>query len=171
MVSGQIPNHLNWPEEPNCEYDQILTVQLDEPLQMEFPDINRFSKLIRLIRTTAWIIFFKEVIKIPKTFRSDKAILGVDEIEKARTLWIRKSQNDTFPDEIVILKKDRCVPKSSRLYKLSVFLDEEHIMRLGGRIPENERLGISFESRSPIILEPKHKFTSLWPFGNRNSCE
>ncbi|KAG5874612.1 hypothetical protein JTB14_015671 [Gonioctena quinquepunctata] len=122
---------------------------------MEFPDINRFSRLIRLIRTTAWIIFSKKVIKIPKTFRSDKAILGVDEIEEARTLSIRKSQNDTFPDEIVILNEDRCVPKSSRLYKLSVILDEEHIMRLGGRIPENERLGISFKSRSPIILDPK----------------
>ncbi|KAG5877844.1 hypothetical protein JTB14_036979 [Gonioctena quinquepunctata] len=62
----------DWPEEPHCEYDQILTVQLDEPLQMEFPDINRFFKLIRLIRTTAWIIFFKKVIKIPKTFAQIK---------------------------------------------------------------------------------------------------
>ncbi|XP_074030342.1 uncharacterized protein [Leptinotarsa decemlineata] len=155
----------DWPEEPRCSNEDNLILLLDVNdslvLPMDFPNICRFSKFNRLIRSTAWILHFKKVVKITKLSRPTDLILSADEIEDSMKLWIRKCQEETFGEEISILKRKLFLPKSSRLYKLSAFLDEYFILRLGGRIPDTKELDIPFESRNPILLDPKHKFTEL----------
>ncbi|XP_074040758.1 uncharacterized protein [Leptinotarsa decemlineata] len=63
----------DWPEEPRCSTEDNLILLLDINdslvLPMDFPNISRFSKFNRLIRSTAWILHFKKVVKITKLSR------------------------------------------------------------------------------------------------------
>ncbi|KAG5861817.1 hypothetical protein JTB14_027883 [Gonioctena quinquepunctata] len=84
--------------------------------------------------------------------------LDVDTLEEASKLWLKKSQEGSF-EEISLLNRNKTFPKSSRLSKLSAFLDETGIIRLGGRFPESEPLNLGYDFRYPVILDPKNKYT------------
>ena len=83
-----------------------------------------------------------------------------DELHDAEVCILKQDQRKYFAKEIDILrkrqddrnqpkKKKTFVPKSSPLYSLSPFLDEEGLLRLGGRI---DRSPMSYDIRHPIIL-------------------
>ena len=65
---------------------------------------------------------------------------------------------ESFPQQVAALKSKQHVSSKSRLVSLSPFLDEQGIVRAGGRI---ERADIPFCSRHPILLSPDHEFTSI----------
>ena len=83
-----------------------------------------------------------------------------DELHDAEVCILKQDQRKYFAKEIDILrkrqddrnqpkKKKTFVPKSSPLYSLSPFLDEEGLLRLGGRI---DRSPMSYDTRHPFIL-------------------
>ena len=85
--------------------------------------------------------------------------LTADELREAEVWILNRDQRKYLGKEIDILRKRRetrnrkrkktFVPKSSLLYSLSPFLDEEGLSRLGGRI---ERSPTPYDTRHPIIL-------------------
>jgi hypothetical protein len=48
--------------------------------------------------------------------------------------WILKCQEDSFGEELASLKEGRCVPKKSKLIKLSPFVDDKGVLRVNGRM-------------------------------------
>ncbi|KAG5895886.1 hypothetical protein JTB14_000500 [Gonioctena quinquepunctata] len=122
-----------WPRKPEeCSEENIENIftVFEHGRDLELPKIDRFSKLIRLIRSTAWVLHFKKVSRIPKNNRPCEVKLDVDTLEEASMLWLKKSQGESF-EEISLLNRNKTLPKSSRLSKLSAFLDETGIIRLG----------------------------------------
>ncbi|XP_059052936.1 uncharacterized protein LOC131847387 [Achroia grisella] len=100
----------------------VLTV-----VPFELPDISRFSKFWRLIRSTAW--FFRAVYNWSHKDNRKKGELIVDEIKIAEKSWIKESQGNLFHNEISCLKKSGQIDKDSCLRQLTPFLDKDDILR------------------------------------------
>lgn len=62
------------------------------------------------------------------------ADLSSDELEQAMKKIVRQVQTEEFALELNILRKNKTVPKSNSLIALSPFLDEDGIIRVGGRL-------------------------------------
>ena len=67
-------------------------------------------------------------------------------------------QREAFAEELASLEKEKCVGKSSRLLSFAPYLDEDEIIRVGGRL---DHAKLPYEIRHPIILSPKHRLTEL----------
>ncbi|XP_053685846.1 uncharacterized protein LOC128735386 [Sabethes cyaneus] len=129
-------------------------------------DVDRFSKFERLLRSTAYVHRFADRVR-SLGGSTDTVGLTSEEIRKAeRTLWMT-AQTEAFPDEVFILKKNReegrtggkQLGSSSKLFKLSPFLDEHGVLREATRAAEAEIL--SYDQKFPIILPRKHRITEL----------
>ena len=66
---------------------------------------------------------------------------------------IKKSQQDSFSNELKGLQKRNIVAASSRIWPLSSVLDESNIMRALGRL---EKSILDFCSKHSVILDGKH---------------
>ena len=100
--------------------------------------------------------------------------VDVQELKRAEQQIIKMVQTEAFKDEIQVLKdvqakqqaadKDTCKDKvkamkrSSSLYKLDPFLDEDGLLRVGGRLRQSSA---PFEVKNPVILPKKGHVTSL----------
>ncbi|XP_062704050.1 uncharacterized protein LOC134286454 [Aedes albopictus] len=150
-------------------------------------DVDRCSRWTTLQRVTAYVIRFIENCKrkvasqqlvtvrasknqqrmilaqLPSTQRS----LEKEELQKAEVLLWKQAQHDRFPDEISLLSKNLnkksggildSVKKTSCLYKLSPVLDDDGVLRMGGRMEMSEEM--PFDKKFPIILPRKHATTA-----------
>ncbi|XP_037388700.1 uncharacterized protein LOC119262023 [Pygocentrus nattereri] len=63
---------------------------------------------------------------------------SLEERKEAEIVIVKLVQEEAFPNEIKSLKANKVISKSknSKLYKLSPFLDEEGILRVGGRLSQ-----------------------------------
>ncbi|KFD63100.1 hypothetical protein M514_24687, partial [Trichuris suis] len=78
--------------------------------------------------------------------------LDADEIQMAQRLCIRIVQNIFMGNEIADMRKGRKVNESSKLIGLDPFLDEQNLMRVGGRI---RRADVDFSTKHPVVLPGK----------------
>ena len=95
---------------------------------------------------------------IPKLNHPVKLIILRNDDTKfaARTFWIRNAQRGAFEKEIKCLIDEDSLPKNSKLRSLNPYLDDNSVLRVGGRLgaaklPENAKF--------PIILPKDHGFT------------
>ena len=71
------------------------------------------------------------------------------DIEKAKKVIILSAQRGLFQGEIQALMDKKCIPKISPLYKLDPYMDEQGLLRIGGRLRFSQ---LDIEERHPIIL-------------------
>ena len=71
-------------------------------------------------------------------------------------LMIKQCQMEVFEGEIARLKKRKAVSKTSPLLVLNPFLDENQLLRVGGRI---DKVDVQYEKRHPVVLPKNHPFT------------
>jgi hypothetical protein len=123
--------------------------------------INSTSKWIKCLRKIAWLQKFIQWIdekkKNPQSPDVEKKIT-LEDIENARRKIIKLVQRQTFNEEIAKLVKGLTI-KSSSLARLKPTLDEEAILRVGGRI---SRAAISRDAANPMILPRKHHVTRIF---------
>ena len=111
-------------------------------------NIDKFSKLKRLINVTAWIRRFIENLKAKREKRELNVDgLSVEELCLAERLWIKSIQET--------LKNDLSFKKTQM--QLGV-VEMEGILVCKGRL---ERSDLAFESKYPIYLPKEHRFTEL----------
>lgn len=125
---------------------------------------TRFSSYTRLLRVTAYCLRFirntqfklKQKRCISTISNTDP--LTTDELKQARTFLERLVQREAFEKEIIALQLHQSLPKSTSLLSLNAFLDNEGLLRVGGRLLNAP---ISQDRKQPIILPSKHPFTDL----------
>ncbi|KAG5893579.1 hypothetical protein JTB14_028346 [Gonioctena quinquepunctata] len=84
-----------WPRKPEeCSEENIENIftVFEHGRDVKLPKIDIFSKWIRLIRSTTWVLHFKKVSRIPKNNRPREVKLDVDKLEEASKLWLKKSR-------------------------------------------------------------------------------
>lgn len=82
----------------------------------------------------------------------------MDEILKAEKVVIRWMQQEAFPRELQCLQKGQDLPKKCTLKSLHPFLDQDDLIRVGGRISNSE---IPWERKHQIVLPDKHFITNI----------
>jgi hypothetical protein len=83
--------------------------------------------------------------------------ITVEEEKNALVTAIRKMQELCFNAEVKSLQMRRIVKKTSRLVKLTPFLDENEIIRVGGRL---ENTYEPYDARHPVVLDSDHCLTN-----------
>lgn len=86
--------------------------------------------------------------------------LTAEDYRKAEIQIINRTQQESFPTELKLLKAGKPVPAASRLCGLSLELDESgELIRVGGRLSRATHLETSM--LHPIVLDSNHAFTKL----------
>ena len=70
---------------------------------------------------------------------------------------IKKSQEESFAEEIKTITSERRIKKSSKLLPLNPIMDKNGIVRVGGRI---KNANLPYDAQHPIILKPSHPLTN-----------
>uniref|UniRef100_A0A1Y1N1K0 Integrase catalytic domain-containing protein n=4 Tax=Photinus pyralis TaxID=7054 RepID=A0A1Y1N1K0_PHOPY len=114
---------------------------------------ERFSTLTKLIRVLAWCRrFFKNCAKI-KT----KGVLTCRELAEAGLVVVKAVQGEAFQAELKNMKVGNA-SAAGRLLKLNPFLDDNNVIRVGGRLKNSQ---LSYNSKHPIVLPKNHKYVEL----------
>lgn len=114
--------------------------------------LNRYSSLLRLIRVTAYCFRFVNLCKnrrLKNDENSKLTYLTTNELRHALKVCIRLSQSMSFEHEIRLLGQGKYVSKKSKIHTLNPILDDEKILRVGGRLVNAQ---IPFDMKSPVIL-------------------
>ncbi|GFV25374.1 integrase catalytic domain-containing protein [Trichonephila clavipes] len=119
---------------------------------------NVTNNFIKLIRIFSFIFRFINNIKAKESCNKEK-YLTADEIKRSTEFLAKIAQLSEFKAEIDALKKGKGVSKTSKLKALDPFLDENSLLRVGGRL-SNADLPFE-EAKHQIIIPSKHKFTKL----------
>ncbi|XP_060665774.1 uncharacterized protein LOC132798069 [Drosophila nasuta] len=125
---------------PKVSQPSVMTITKEEDIIYTIQHNNSFNKLLRVI---AYMMRFRR----KKKYISHT--IEFEEIMEARKIVFRNIQNIDFKDDIKHLKRQRETLKGSSINSLSPFLDQNGILRVGGRL---EAANISFDSKHPILL-------------------
>ncbi|XP_058817817.1 uncharacterized protein LOC131681123 [Topomyia yanbarensis] len=110
-----------------------------------------YPKLQHLLRITARMIRFRH-----REYRA--ARLTAYEIDNAMQLYVKHVQRLQFAKEISQLEKHHEVHHTSPLRQLKPFLDEAHLLRVGGRLQLSD---LSYDTKHPILLPHRSILTAL----------
>ncbi|XP_047518884.1 uncharacterized protein LOC125058772 [Pieris napi] len=119
-----------------------------------FINFERFSNFIRLRRCVAYVLRF---IKACKGHRAETNFLTETELNESLNTIVRVVQKEYF-SEYNILEQKKNLPSKSSLLKFNIFLDENSLLRVGGRINNSE---FSYNKKHPLLLQSTHRFTLL----------
>lgn len=109
-------------------------------------NLDGFSKSSHLHRVTAWVLSFMTNCRRTETREGP---LTATEIQKAENYWIGQVQQAAFLDGIRCLRDGRPLQKASKIRNVRPFLDEDNILRVGGRMSASPQ---SFAESHPIVI-------------------
>ena len=84
--------------------------------------------------------------------------LSVEEIRHALNFLISHTQLRAYPEEVTALRAGRNINAKSTIRKLSPYIDDYKVLRVGGRL---DHAPIPLDARHPVILPSKSRFTVL----------
>lgn len=154
-----------WPE--NCNILNFSRSRVDVPeirsttfvahqqFVETFDIFERFACLNQLIRVTAYCLRFFNNLKLPTESRL-LGTLKISEIQASTTVLLKTVQYESFFKEIQDLKSKNRVSNKSKLKSLSPFLDDQGLIRVGGRLKLSN---LDYDVKHPILLPAKHAFT------------
>ena len=118
-------------------------------------DINNYSNLTKLLAVTAYVLRFTNNAK--HTSPNSATHLSPAELSLANMKWVHAVQHEQFSAEIQNLQQSKS-PQLSLVRQLRLFLDNDMLLRCGGRI---HNAPLSELAKFPYLLPPKHHFTNL----------
>ncbi|XP_063533651.1 uncharacterized protein LOC134743949 [Cydia strobilella] len=123
------------------------------------PDIRRFSKYWRFVRSVAWLLRYVRNARQQQLGSIQAGELTAQELDNAERLCAADSQERTFAEEISTLRRSNTVSNKSCLRQLTPYLDSDGLLRARGRT--ESAVSLTAEAKRPIILHPKDEFTRL----------
>ena len=119
--------------------------------------IENCSSWSTLQRRVAWIVRFCHWIK-SKRAAHVAGSLTLEELNQATQVIVRSVQDESFPEDVKEVKKNKEVKKSSKLISLRPVV-VDGILRVGGRL--QEAAALSWEEKHPMILPKGHHVSQL----------
>ncbi|GBN43942.1 hypothetical protein AVEN_268195-1 [Araneus ventricosus] len=113
---------------------------------------NSFTKLCRIV---SYIFRFIYNLKNPTERKNGK--LNISEIKEASNFMVKQVQLSAFSEEIKGLSKGFDI-KQSKIKNLAPFLDEDNILRVGGR---SQKTRLTQDEKHPKLLPAKHRLTKI----------
>lgn len=118
----------------------------------EFDIFTKFSSFIKLQRVWAYCLRFISNLRCNKETRNLQN-LTIGELQTSIDTLTRISQRESFPIDYEELQKNNSVPRKSKLLSLNTFIDDNNIIRVGGRLKQSS---YSFNKKHPAVLDSKH---------------
>ena len=121
---------------------------------------DKFSSFTRYKQVTGWIIRFIHNCKarVQASTPTD-GCLTAQELDRAANYWYSVIRKAHFNHEMSILKANSArVPSSSKILSLNPIIDDNGILRVGGR---QQKAKFSYNSRHPVIVDARHPLTKL----------
>lgn len=142
-----------------CKTVTLISDQTIEPVKTETNIIdnliNRFSSLPKIVNILTYVNrFINNIRNLKQANRSN--FLNNSERHKSLMQIVKHVQTYAFSQEISNLKNNKPLTKPFR--KLNPFLDEQGVLRVGGRI---SRSGLEYEHMHPAFLPSNHVLTEL----------
>jgi hypothetical protein len=140
---------------PESKPTSINLLSTEKPVRPDFEFVSnpKYSSWKSLLHIMGYVLRFitciKKKSKISQSFTREE----LEESEK-RICWI--VQAETFPQEIDLLKKNK--PCSKRFQRLSPFIDDCGIVRVGGRLKQSN---LAYANKHQIILPKNHAVVNL----------
>lgn len=149
-----------WPSNlPNlCTSEEQRKIKLSSNNlnTLAYPEIlSKFSKLQTLLRVTALCLRFAHNCKNPINKNSKPLMLS--EINESLDNYIKLTQKVDFPDIFAKLSK-KCEISNCPILKLMPFLDENGIIRVGGRLQNSS---LTYNVKHPILLAKSNPLSRL----------
>ncbi|XP_043461792.1 uncharacterized protein LOC122506254 [Leptopilina heterotoma] len=119
--------------------------------------LSRFSSVAKLLRVTSYCRRFISRCKNRNCIF--EPYLTADELRDSLSIWIKIVQKQHFQEVIDLLSESKSLSKrNSSLVKLTPFLDNQNIMRVGGRIQNSF---LTYDEKHPVILPKGNKLSEL----------
>jgi hypothetical protein len=119
--------------------------------------IQRFSKLNRHIRVIAYCRKFINNCRHSKANRQT-ATLTTQDLDQALTCCVKMVQQTSYAQEFKDLTGQGEIASTSSLKTLCPFVDQEGILRVGGRLQQST---LPYQAMHQMILPASHYFTKL----------
>ncbi|XP_063636142.1 uncharacterized protein LOC134806751 [Cydia splendana] len=142
----------------DCEVKpkQANVVQSEPPsLIMEL--LSRHSNMTHITRVLAWILRFIAITRM-RTMKAKLFYLTVAELLTAEKVIVKHIQHYDFPDEIRKLRATKTVSTKSNILKLNPFLDDNDVLRVGGRLNNSS---LHDYTKHPMIIAKNSRLTEL----------
>lgn len=151
--SIHVPNH--WKEGHCEERTQSLLVQEKEHMLDIL--LERFSSIRKIQRILGYCTrFIKNSRNKDVNLRKTGHYLNRSERDSSLTCIVKHVQGQHFQNDIDRLRENLPLPRQLR--KLDPFLDEQGVLRVGGRLA---RSGLEYEHKHPALLPRHSRFTNL----------
>lgn len=127
---------------------------------------ERFSSWKSLTRAVARLVHVAQSFKkVPSTrhskckgWHSCQTPYTVNKFSQSKDLIIHALQQESYAPEFECLRNSEEIPKDSTLRKLDPFIDENGLMRVGGRIKEAR---LERDEKNPLIIPGSHHIARL----------
>lgn len=143
--------------------EESLTIQKRNPKTDKVVDNNYVydllqyhSSLTQIKRVIAWILRF--ISKLRNKSQQCADYLITIELNNSTDHLIQCIQRHEFAQEYKSLQQKKIVFSKSRIYKLSPYLDEKGIIRVGGRLKKSN---LPSNMKNPAIIPYSGRFTHL----------
>lgn len=158
-----------WPTSPSTstihrdemkDNNNVEVLHIQTTTNLSYPEItHKFSKLSTLVRVTSYILrFYNNIKRQSKQIDKECGFLKSYELKEAMHLLIKLTQFVSFHAEINALKLGHRVPNQSNIAKLSPFLNDDNILRVGGRL---SNAAIPYNTKHPILLSKQNPLSFL----------
>ncbi|XP_015608552.1 uncharacterized protein LOC107274207 [Cephus cinctus] len=131
-------------EEKSVQTTNIIVTQ-DQENDLEV----RHSSLTRLLRITAYYLRFIRGMKVGFSQPEVTKELHAKEIQEALKTWIKVIQERAFSAEKSCIELGKPIPPRSSIISLNPFLDEDGLLRVGGRLRNST---LPTQQKHPIVL-------------------
>lgn len=155
-------HHDDWPQSkqsdlqelPERRKTKLALVVTNQQVQIAI--LEKYSSIIKLINVVAYCLRFKlNSLSAPEDRKG--GMLTVVERNKALQNLVKIAQQE-FQEDLDTLRKRGIVEGHSKLLTLNPFLDQDDVIRVGGRLKHSN---LSYDQKYPIILPNKHRLTEL----------
>ena len=138
------------PESESTSIEEVVSLVTLADKPEPIIDVTRSSNLIKAVRIIGWIKrFLANCQSMSRGISQHKGELSPNEFNLAKETLIQQAQSQEFVLERELLKNQRPIPKSSKLYPLTPFIDARGTLRIKGRL---HSANLTYEERHPIIL-------------------
>ncbi|KAL0860033.1 hypothetical protein ABMA27_010348 [Loxostege sticticalis] len=158
---GLLLNELNsstlWWNGPSFLFENNLKWSQNTILE-SFNNLPELKLPTTNLLTCAYMMRFIHNIRTKSSDERLHGPLSVEELDKSLMFLTRQAQIKSFPEEYNALLNNVSVKSNRNISSLNIFLDDNKIIRVGGRLVNSE---FSYDKKHPILLCSKHAFTCL----------
>ncbi|XP_063993417.1 uncharacterized protein LOC135171057 [Diachasmimorpha longicaudata] len=126
----------------------------DNPLFLKFSSFNKLKRFVGLALRWPLIHKTRQAVSPQRhpEVKTTHRCITVSEIQGASKIILLLTQQTAFSQEFQDLQNGRFVASNSKLHNLNPFIDDDGLIRVGGRLEKAKT--ISFDERHPIVLPP-----------------